>query len=669
MAIYHFSVKEISRNEGRSAVACSAYRSGEKLIDERQGKEQDYTRKTGVEFKKIYAPENTKPELLDRNQLWNTVEKVERRKDSNLAREFEIAFPHELNAEQRQTMLNELCQKLVKRHGVIVDAAIHAPHTKSGSDERNYHAHIMFTGRQIDTETGDFAKKRNRDFNKENSSQTVSEWRKTFADLTNQHLARAGYLSEVDHRSYADQDNGLQATIHEGSKVTQLRRQGVDTEISLKNDFIKQQNAEKQRLPEILKGLEQEIFATEKLQSKLEADLLEAKLQEQQRLEAEQQKAKAEQLERDVSRFYEMQQRYMDFTYTMLELYCEKEAKIAEIKKNRQKIEKFVAKCPLNDSIIRKEETAYELKKGYVPDFFISKENARSKIQKIEEKYAKDLQALAKEDDFLTTATELTLLHKSLLKKEVELEIPRQKKIFGIAISSSVPPSAETLEADLDFYFFKPLSYDFEYKYKQAIRSDVQKKKDADEMLQRDLEMKARWSAAEQESIEARKNEKARQDASRDFEKGYGYRTDCEYDALSAQVSRLSSLIVSEARKGRDISGYMTEKIAILDGELKRNYTKEHSKKVYCQIFEILAADKKLLKSDLKNLNNINDFYDKLTNHVAEKKEIEQLKIERERKELEVSPTKQPENNSSNDGGVSKSMLALNESIIDIKKH
>ena len=48
-------------------------------------------------------------------------------------------------------MLNDLCQELVKRHGVIVDAAIHAPHTQSGSDERNYHAHIMFTGRQIDS--------------------------------------------------------------------------------------------------------------------------------------------------------------------------------------------------------------------------------------------------------------------------------------------------------------------------------------------------------------------------------------------------------------------------------------------------------------------------------------------------------------------------------------
>ena len=55
MAIYHFSVKTISRSAGRSAVACSAYRSGEKLIDNRYGKEQDYTRKMGVEFKNIYA--------------------------------------------------------------------------------------------------------------------------------------------------------------------------------------------------------------------------------------------------------------------------------------------------------------------------------------------------------------------------------------------------------------------------------------------------------------------------------------------------------------------------------------------------------------------------------------------------------------------------------------
>ena len=271
MAIYHFSVKNISRAQGRSAVACAAYRSGEKLIDERQGKEQDYTKKTGVEFTKIYAPIGTNAELLDRGQLWNAVEKTERRKDANLAREFEIALPQELNKAEREKLVDELCNKIVERHSVIVDAAIHAPHTDSGSDERNYHAHIMFTGRHIDLETGDFAAKKNRDFNKENSSETVQKWREDFADMTNAHLMRAGHLfSSVDHRSYAAQGLDKEATAHEGSAVTKLRRLGIDTEISLSNDAIKQRNAERHNLPKLIDGLEQEIIASERIIAKLE---------------------------------------------------------------------------------------------------------------------------------------------------------------------------------------------------------------------------------------------------------------------------------------------------------------------------------------------------------------------------------------------------------------
>lgn len=271
MAIYHFSVKNISRAQGRSAVACAAYRSGEKLIDERQGKEQDYTKKTGVELTRIYAPIGTNAELLDRGQLWNAVEKTERRKDANLAREFEIALPQELNKAEREKLVDELCNKIVERHNVIVDAAIHAPHTDSGSDERNYHAHIMFTGRHIDLETGDFAAKKNRDFNKENSSETVQKWREDFADMTNAHLMRAGHLfSSVDHRSYAAQGLDKEAAAHEGSAVTKLRRLGIDTEISLSNDAIKQRNAERHNLPKLIDGLEQEIIASERIIAKLE---------------------------------------------------------------------------------------------------------------------------------------------------------------------------------------------------------------------------------------------------------------------------------------------------------------------------------------------------------------------------------------------------------------
>jgi hypothetical protein len=287
MAIYHFSVKAISRADGRSAIAAAAYRSGEKLIDQKQQKEQDYTRKTGVEFKKIYAPDNAKAELLDRQSLWNIVEKVENRKNSVLAREFEIAFPQELNAEQRQQLLDDLCKKIVERHNVIVDAVIHAPHTRGGSDERNYHAHILFTSRQLDKDTGEFSKNKFRDFNKEKSSETVAAWRKDFADLANHYLEKNNFDARIDHRSYADRGIDLEATLHEGSAVTAMKRKYereqlkpieernlkiIMPTIALENDAIKARNAEKLAHEQIIKGLDQEIILEERRLNQLKLE-------------------------------------------------------------------------------------------------------------------------------------------------------------------------------------------------------------------------------------------------------------------------------------------------------------------------------------------------------------------------------------------------------------
>lgn len=284
MAIYHFSVKAISRGAGRSAVACAAYRSGEKLVCDYYGMEQDYTKKSGVEFTNIYAPENTKKELLDRQKLWNAVEKSERRKDALLAREFEIAFPQELNQEQRQNLLNELCQGIVKKHGVIVDAAIHAPHTGSGSDERNYHAHIMFTTRAIN-KNGTFEAKKYRDFSRDNGTGVVTQWRKDFADLVNTQLEQIGSTERVSHLSYADLGIDLEATQHEGYEVTHQRRRYeaeqqkneeyrdlaiIMPDIAMSNDAIKQRNADRCRDKQEIKGLDQEIIASESIVSDLQ---------------------------------------------------------------------------------------------------------------------------------------------------------------------------------------------------------------------------------------------------------------------------------------------------------------------------------------------------------------------------------------------------------------
>ncbi len=284
MAIYHFSVKAISRGAGRSAVACAAYRSGEKLVCDYYGIEQDYTKKSGVEFTNIYAPENTKKELLDRQKLWNAVEKSERRKDALLAREFEIAFPKELSQEQRQALLDELCQGIVKKHGVVVDAAIHVPHVGGGSDERNYHAHVMFTTRAID-KNGTFEAKKYRDFSRDHGTKTVTEWRAAFADLVNAKLEQIGSKERVTHLSYADLGNGLEATQHEGYEVTQQRRRYeaeqqkneedrdlaiIMPDVAMSNDAIKQRNADRYRDDQEIKGLDQEIIVSKAIVSDLQ---------------------------------------------------------------------------------------------------------------------------------------------------------------------------------------------------------------------------------------------------------------------------------------------------------------------------------------------------------------------------------------------------------------
>ena len=87
----HIPVSIIKRSEGRSAVAAAAYRSGTKLTNEWDGLTHDYTRKGGVVHAEIMLPAHAPPEFADRSTLWNSVEQIEKARDSQLAREIEAA--------------------------------------------------------------------------------------------------------------------------------------------------------------------------------------------------------------------------------------------------------------------------------------------------------------------------------------------------------------------------------------------------------------------------------------------------------------------------------------------------------------------------------------------------------------------------------------------------
>ncbi len=97
MAIFHLSVKTISRSAGRSATAAAAYRVGVEITDERTGEIHDYRRKGGVESAAVILPDNAPEWARDRAQLWNAAEQAEKRKNSTVAREFVIARPAELS--------------------------------------------------------------------------------------------------------------------------------------------------------------------------------------------------------------------------------------------------------------------------------------------------------------------------------------------------------------------------------------------------------------------------------------------------------------------------------------------------------------------------------------------------------------------------------------------
>ena len=170
MALCRFEAKIISRSGGRSTIGAAAYRSGKSVTasaayrhgdavkDERTGVTYDYTRKRGVMGSEIMLPDDAPDWMRDRGQLWNSVEKVEKRADAQLARDHILTLPHELTAEQRRDLTREFVQAQFVDKGYVADIAWHAPHGKG--DERNFHAHVMVVMRKAD-ENG-FARKKER---------------------------------------------------------------------------------------------------------------------------------------------------------------------------------------------------------------------------------------------------------------------------------------------------------------------------------------------------------------------------------------------------------------------------------------------------------------------------------------------------------------------------
>ena len=252
MAIYHCSIKIIGRSDGKSAVASSAYRSGEKLTDDRTGLIHDFTKKRGVVFTEVALPAHAPPEYVDRNVLWNAVEKVEKKSNAQLAREIEVALPKELSRECQIEIVRRYVQDNFVSVGMCADWALH------DKGDGNSHVHIMLTMRGmkpdgtwaqkekkvyaldeagnriplIDPATGEQKLgKRNEKLwkrttvepNDWNEHSKAEIWRKSWADICNEYLSLE---QQIDHRSYKRQELDLEPTIHEGYRTRKMEKAG-----------------------------------------------------------------------------------------------------------------------------------------------------------------------------------------------------------------------------------------------------------------------------------------------------------------------------------------------------------------------------------------------------------------------------------------------------------
>jgi len=248
MAIYHLSMKPMSRASGRSAVAAAAYRAAEKLTNARDGIAHDFTRRQGVEHAEIVLPgdsltaDGQRKNLAgtewarERAVLWNAAEATERRKDARFAREIEVALPHELTAEQRLELTRDFAQSLADRYGVAVDFAVHSPH--GHTDIRNHHAHIMLTTRKVEAVSPDvpFGLGAKSELELENGKlvalglptthEQLRDMRMAWEQRSNAHLARAGLDLRIDHSSHQERGLEIEPTEHMGVHATQMERRG-----------------------------------------------------------------------------------------------------------------------------------------------------------------------------------------------------------------------------------------------------------------------------------------------------------------------------------------------------------------------------------------------------------------------------------------------------------
>jgi len=229
----HFSVNIISRRQGRSTVACAAYRSDERLYDERNQRSFQFKKHEVEPESFILAPSHAPEWVNEREKLWNEVECIEKRWTAQLSREVLIAIPNDLNNEQQRELIESYVQSQFVEKGMVADVNIHR------DKSHNPHAHIMLTMRPFN-EDGTWGEKRpftgeldtnGKKIYQDNpwdQKENVQIWRTNYQELVNRTYERLNLERRFDLRSYERQGKEQLGTIHLGHVAAGMEKEAKE---------------------------------------------------------------------------------------------------------------------------------------------------------------------------------------------------------------------------------------------------------------------------------------------------------------------------------------------------------------------------------------------------------------------------------------------------------
>lgn len=222
MAIFHLSLRHISRSTGKTSVQSAAYITATSLYESRRSLKHNYSkRKIDIACYHTCTPVHA-PKEYSELSVWDKLEDFEdeyavERFPKNLAYRdrylnsartamiFVVALPKELPDAKQKSLVDAFSTQHYVAKGLVVSYAIY-------NDEKNPHAQLQVSRRSVNDD-GTFSWAKNREMC---SKKAILETRTFWAELTNRYLEADGVDASITEKSFAERGIDADPTRHHG---------------------------------------------------------------------------------------------------------------------------------------------------------------------------------------------------------------------------------------------------------------------------------------------------------------------------------------------------------------------------------------------------------------------------------------------------------------------